>query len=236
MKLFSDHAPTERSEEPSGKDQFAGPRAEMIEKQLRRRGVTDSRVLAAMAAVQRHEFVPKELRHRSYEDVPLPIGEGQTISQPYIVAAMTVALGLTGTERVLEIGTGSGYQAAVLSQLTNIVFSVESRSELASTAVARLENLGYGNVHVHCGDGTLGLSELAPFDAILVAAAAPAVPEPLHAQLAEGGRLILPVGDAENQELRLIERRGHSFHTLVLEACRFVPLVGYHGWKEPPSR
>jgi protein-L-isoaspartate(D-aspartate) O-methyltransferase len=236
MKLFRDHAPSESSNESSGKDEFAVPRAEMIEKQLRRRGVLDSRVLEAMAAVPRQEFVPKELRHRSYEDVPLPFGEGQTISQPYIVAAMTAALKLSGNERVLEIGTGCGYQAAILSRLAKVVFTVELRSELASAAAARLERLGYSNVHVHCGDGTLGLPEFAPFDAILVAAAAPGVPQPLRTQLAEGGRMILPVGDAENQELRLIERVGNSYHTSTLEGCRFVPLVGYYGWKEPPAR
>jgi protein-L-isoaspartate(D-aspartate) O-methyltransferase len=208
----------------------------MIEKQLRRRGVRDSSALSAMAAVRREEFVPKEFRQRAYEDAPLPIGEGQTISQPYIVAAMSAALHLTGSERVLEIGTGCGYQAAILSHLSKIVFSIESRSELAATAAIRLERLGYANVHVHCGDGTLGLPDFAPFDAILVAAAAPGVPEPLRSQLAEGGRLILPVGDAENQELLYLQRHGNSFETRTLEACRFVPLVGHHGWKEPPSR
>jgi protein-L-isoaspartate(D-aspartate) O-methyltransferase len=149
---------------------------------------------------------------------------------------MSAELHLTGNERVLEIGTGCGYQAAVLSHLAKIVFAIESRSKLASSAAARLEHLGYENVHVHCGDGTLGLPELAPFEAILVAAAAPAVPQPLRSQLAEGGRLILPVGDAENQELLRIERHGNSFETRTLEACRFVPLIGYHGWKEPPAR
>jgi protein-L-isoaspartate(D-aspartate) O-methyltransferase len=236
MKLFRNNEAGEPLREGPGEDAFAVQRAEMIEKQLRRRGVHDSGVLSAMAAVRREEFVPKEFRERAYEDAPLPIGEGQTISQPYIVAAMTAALHLTGNERVLEIGTGCGYQAAILSHLAKIVFSIESRSELASAAAMRLERLGYANVHVHCGDGTLGLPELAPFDAILVAAAAPAVPEPLRSQLAEGGRLILPVGDAENQELLHIERHGNSFETRTLEACRFVPLIGYHGWKEPPAR
>jgi protein-L-isoaspartate(D-aspartate) O-methyltransferase len=236
MKLFRNNEAIEPLREDSGKDGFAVQRAEMIEKQLRRRGVRDPRVLSAMAAVRREEFVPKEFRQRAYEDAPLPIGEGQTISQPYIVAAMTAALHLTGSERILEIGTGCGYQAAILSHLSKIVFTVESRSKLAAAAAVRLERLGYGNVHVHCGDGTLGLPELAPFDAILVAAAAPAVPEPLRSQLAQGGRLILPVGDAENQELLLLERHGNSFETITLEACRFVPLVGYHGWKEPPAR
>jgi protein-L-isoaspartate(D-aspartate) O-methyltransferase len=236
MKLFRANTTSQPLRGGSDEDEFAEQRLEMVEKQLRRRGVTDSGVLAALSAVRREEFVPKEFRHRAYEDAPLPIGEGQTISQPYIVAAMTAALHLTGNERVLEIGTGCGYQAAVLSHLAKIVFTVESRSELASAAAARLERLGDSNVHVHCGDGTLGLPELAPFDAILVAAAAPAVPEPLRSQLAEGGRLILPVGDSENQELQYVERQGNSFLTRTLEACRFVPLVGYHGWKEPPAR
>ena len=220
-------------------DQFAGSSVlRCSNKQLRRRGVHDSGVLSAMAAVRREEFVPKEFRQRAYEDAPLPIGEGQTISQPYIVAAMTRALHLTGSERVLEIGTGCGYQAAILSHLAKIVFSIESRSELASTAAARLAHFGYENVHVHCGDGTLGLAELAPFDAILVAAAAPAVPEPLRSQLAEGGRLILPVGDADNQELLSLERHGNSFwRRSTLEARRFCcQLIGYYGWKEPPAR
>jgi protein-L-isoaspartate(D-aspartate) O-methyltransferase len=219
-----------------GEDEFAAQRAEMIERQLRRRGIIDSGVLAAMAAVRREEFVPNEFRARAYEDAPLPIGEGQTISQPYIVGVMTASLHLTGSERVLEIGTGCGYQAAILSHLTKIVFTIESRSQLAAAATARLDRLGYKNVHVHCGDGTLGLAEFAPFDAILVAAAAPVVPEPLRSQLAEGGRMILPVGDAENQELRLIERLGNSFNTRTLDSCRFVPLIGFHGWKEPPAR
>jgi protein-L-isoaspartate(D-aspartate) O-methyltransferase len=215
------------------KKEFAAQRLEMIEKQLRRRGISDSAVLAAMKAVPRHEFVPQELRSRAYEDVPLPIGGGQTISQPYIVAAMTTALHLQPGDRVLEIGTGCGYQAAVLSRLVKEVFTIERRPELASAASAKLARLGYANAHVHCGDGTLGLPEFAPFDAILVAAAAPAVPKPLLAQLAEGGRMILPVGDAEHQELQLIEKRGDAFPTKMLEGCRFVPLVGYHGWQEP---
>jgi protein-L-isoaspartate(D-aspartate) O-methyltransferase len=236
MKLFRDKAGGELPFEGLSEEEFAAQRSEMLEKQLRRRGVHDSKVLAAMAAVRREEFVPKEFRQRAYEDAPLPIGEGQTISQPYIVAAMTAELHLTGNERVLEIGTGCGYQAAILSRLAKIVFGIESRSELAASAAARLERLGYDNVHVHCGDGTLGLADFAPFDAILVAAAAPAVPEPLRSQLAEGGRLILPVGDADNQELLCLERHGNSYETRALEACRFVPLIGYHGWKEPPAR
>jgi protein-L-isoaspartate(D-aspartate) O-methyltransferase len=236
VKLFRGHAANELPSKDSGGDEFAAKRAEMLEKQLRRRGITDSSVLSAMDLVWREEFVPNEFRQRAYEDAPLPIGEGQSISQPYIVAAMTAALHLTGDERVLEIGTGCGYQAAILSRLAKIVFTIDSRPKLASSATARLDRLGFENVHVHCGDGTLGLPELSPFDAILVAAAAPSVPEPLRAQLAEGGRLILPVGDAENQELLYVERHGNSFETRTMEACRFVPLIGYHGWKEPPAR
>lgn len=215
---------------------FAPQRAEMVEKQLRRRGIEQASVLAAMLAVPRHEFVSPELRLRAYEDVPLPIGGGQTISQPYIVAAMTSTLRLRPTDRALEIGTGLGYQAAVLSLLAKEVFTIERRTELASAASEKLASLGYANVHVHCGDGTLGLPECAPFDAILVAAAAPAAPQPLLAQLAEGGRMIIPVGDAENQELQLIENHGGAFWTKMLEGCRFVPLVGYHAWQKPPER
>jgi protein-L-isoaspartate(D-aspartate) O-methyltransferase len=199
---------------------------------LRRRGINDAAVLAAMMAVPRHEFVAEELRAHAYDDLPLPIGGGQTISQPYIVAAMTAALHLRPGDRVLEIGTGCGYQAAVLARLAKEVFTIERRPELASAASAKLARLDYANAHVHCGDGTLGLPELAPFDAILVAAAAPAVPKPLLAQLSEGGRMILPVGEAEHQELQLIERHGDAFPTKRLEGCRFVPLVGYHGWQE----
>jgi protein-L-isoaspartate(D-aspartate) O-methyltransferase len=213
--------------------EYGAQREEMIEKQLRRRGINDAAVLAAMAEVPRHEFVSENVRSHAYDDLPLPIGSGQTISQPYIVAAMTAALHLQPGDRVLEIGTGCGYHAAVLSRLAKEVFTIERRPELASSASATLARLGYSNAHVHCGDGTLGLPELAPFDAILVAAAAPAVPKPLLAQLAEGGRIILPIGGAEHQELQLIEKHGDSFPTKMLEGCRFVPLLGHHGWQEP---
>src|SRR6266702_3589031 len=181
-------------------------RAEMVEKQLRRRGIRDPAVLAAMLAVPRHEFVPGEFRARAYDDVPLPIGGGQTISQPYIVAAMTLALRPQTSDRALEIGTGCGYQAAVLSLLAKEVFTIERQPELA------------------------------PVDTILVAAAAPAAPEPLLAQLAELGRMIIPVGDADSQELRLIEKHAGAFSTKTLEGCRFVPLVGHHSWQKPPER
>lgn len=217
-------------------EEFAPQLAKMIEMQLRRRGISDATVLAAIESVPRHEFVAEEFRERAYDDVPLPIGDGQTISQPYIVAAMTAALHLRPGDRVLEIGTGCGYQAAILSRLAKEVFTVERRHELARSASERLARLGYANVHVHCGDGTLGLPEFAPFDGVLVAAAAPAVPAPLLAQLAGGGRMILPVGNPEHQELQLIEKQGTALLKSTLEGCRFVPLVGYHGWQEPPAR
>jgi protein-L-isoaspartate(D-aspartate) O-methyltransferase len=217
------------------RDAFAGARAEMVERQIRRRGVFDPLVLRAMEEVLRHEFVPAELQARAYDDAPLPIGGGQTISQPYIVAAMTAALCLQHSGRVLDVGTGCGYQAAVLSRIVAEVYSIEFRQDLALAATGRLASLGFSNVHVHCGDGTLGLPEFAPFDAILVAAAAPAVPPPLLDQLAEAGRLILPVGPPDRQQLLLVVRRADRFDTTTLEPCQFVPLVGRHGWRESSS-
>ncbi|MBV8820479.1 MAG: protein-L-isoaspartate(D-aspartate) O-methyltransferase [Acidobacteriaceae bacterium] len=214
----------------------------MIETQIERRGVRDLRVLNAMQEVPRHAFVPAEVRAQAYEDAPLPIGGGQTISQPYMVAAMTAALKLRGDERVLEVGGGCGYQAAVLAKLAREVVTVEYRAELAAATSVRLSEMGYENIHVHCGDGTLGLPEMAPFDAIVVAAGAPTAPPPLLAQLANGGRLVIPIGTLENQDLQLIEYKGHTepkwggFHTTVLESCRFVPLMGAHGWKDLPLR
>ena len=213
-------------------DPFSERRAEMVETQLRKRGVKDRAVLGVMATVPRHEFVPMQLRNQAYSDEPLPIGAGQTISQPYIVAAMTEALGLSGSERVLEIGTGSGYQAAVLALLCREVHSVEFHSELAAEAAVRLERLGYANAQVHPGDGSSGLKEYAPYDAILVAAAAPQVPGPLLEQLNDGGRLIAPVGAEERQELALVIRRGSEYVTERREAVRFVPLLGRYGWKD----
>jgi len=210
---------------------YSEQRQDMVENQLRRRGVKDERVLAAMASVPRHEFVPAREQDLAYSDEPLGIGSGQTISQPYIVASMTAALRLTGTERVLEIGTGSGYQAAVLALVAKEVHSIESRPELAECAAERLQRLGFNNVHVHVGDGTLGLKEFAPFDAVLVAAAAPALPEPLLEQLGEGGRMIVPVGTEDQQQLILVTRHGNEFSSGRRESCRFVPLVGRYGWK-----
>lgn len=213
--------------------EYEAARRSMIETQIHRRGIHDAAVLATMGAVPRHEFVAAEFRKRAYEDAPLPIGDGQTISQPYMVAAMTAALRLGGSERVLEIGAGCGYQAAILSSLAKEIVTIEYRAELATAAAERLARLGYANVHVHCGDGTLGLPELAPFGAILVAAGAPALPGPLLAQLAQGGRMVVPVGSLENQELQLVERSHGTLRTTVLDTCRFVPLIGAHGWKEP---
>jgi protein-L-isoaspartate(D-aspartate) O-methyltransferase len=188
-------------------------------------------VLAAMVAVPRHEFVPLDFLDAAYTDKPLPIGEGQTISQPYMVAVMSEALELTGTERVLEVGTGCGYQAAVLSLLAHEVYTMETHAPLALGAQERLARLGYANVHVHTGDGTLGLAELAPFDGIVVTAAAPEVPPPLLEQLADGGRLVIPVGAADQQELLAVRREGEKTSSRVVNYCRFVPLVGRYGWR-----
>ena len=216
--------------------EYEAARRSMIEAQIHRRGIHDAAVLAAMGSVPRHEFVPAEFRKRAYEDAPLPIGDGQTISQPYMVAAMIAALHLNGSERVLEVGAGCGYQAAILSLLARLVVTIECRAGLATAAADRLAHLSYMNVHVHCGDGTLGLPELAPFNAIIVAAGAPAPPAPLLAQLAEGGAMVVPVGSLENQELQRIERTRDTFRTTVLDTCRFVPLTGAHGWKESSFR
>ena len=210
---------------------FAELRREMVERQIRRRGVRSESVLAAMLAVPRHEFVPQTFLDVAYTDKPLPIGEGQTISQPYMVAVMSEALELTGAERVLEVGTGCGYQAAVLSLLAREVYTVETHAPLALGAQERLARLGYANVHVHTGDGTLGLAELAPFDGIVVTAAAPEVPPPLLEQLADGGRLVIPVGAADQQELLAVRRKGEKTSSRVVNYCRFVPLVGRYGWR-----
>ena len=204
-------------------------RVDMVEKQIRARGVRDPRVLAAMRVVPRHAFVPPELAAAAYDDLPLPIGEGQTISQPYMVASMTEALELSGAESVLEIGTGCGYQTAVLSLLAREVYSMESRLPLAEAARQRLAALGYQNVQVLAGDGTLGWPDDKFFDAILVTAAAPEVPPPLMAQLAEGGRLVLPMGGPEEQRLMRLHRRAGVISTERFYPCRFVPLIGRYG-------
>src|SRR3984957_18172062 len=211
-------------------DAMAGERREMIDAQIRKRGVSSARVLEAMAAVPRHEFVPAQFRNEAYADKPLPIGEGQTISQPFMVAAMTEALELSGSERVLEIGTGSGYQAAVLSLLVSQVITVESHTSLALAAQERLTNLGYANVHVHNGDGSAGFLDAAPYDAILVTAGAPEIPRIFASQLREGGRIVIPVGDRENQELMQARLQNGELKSRALFHCKFVLLLGRHGW------
>jgi len=201
------------------------PREAMVATQIAARGVKDPKVLAAMRRVERHLFVPQAMRAQAYEDHPLGIGHGQTISQPYIVAFMTEAAGLRGGETVLEIGTGSGYQAAVLGQIAARVFTIEIVPPLAESSAALLKRLGYSNVAVRSGDGYLGWPEAAPFDAILVTAAAPKIPAPLKEQLKEGGRLVLPIGD-DWQELMVVTRRGGLFEEKRLLAVRFVPMTG----------
>ena len=214
-----------------GEAVFAREREKMVEEQLARRGITDARVLDAMRRVPRHRFVEEGLRHRAYGDYPLPIGEEQTISQPYIVGLMTSLLELTGREKVLDIGTGSGYQTAILAELSRRVCSIERLPRLAERARMLLESLGYANVWIRVGNGALGWLDEAPFDCILVAAAGPSVPPPLVEQLGEGGRLVAPVGDEDNQTLTLVERRGGELRTRAVGECRFVKLVGKYAWE-----
>ena len=211
---------------------FRALRETMVSRQLRAADITDMRVLRAMAKIPRHLFVPDELCWHAYEDRPLPIGMGQTISQPYIVAKMTEALELTGGERVLDVGTGSGYQAAVLAELAREVWSIEIIPELARRARSTLDALEYDNVHVLVGDGSLGLAEHAPYDAILVAAASPALLSTLLDQLGPSGRLVMPVGDRDWQLLKRYRRVGRELVTESLGSCTFVPLRGARGWSE----
>ena len=210
---------------------FELARHDMVARQIRERGVCSVRVLAAMEAVPRHLFVPLERVADAYADEALPVGEGQTISQPYVVAASAEALALEGDERVLEVGAGTGYQAAVLSLLAREVIAVETIPTLAESARERLARLGYSNVRVEEGDGSLGIPSSAPFDAILVSAAAPAVPQPLVDQLADGGRLVIPVGETDHQHLLRIVKEGNHTKEQNLFPCRFVPLVGRFGWR-----
>jgi protein-L-isoaspartate(D-aspartate) O-methyltransferase len=200
-------------------------RERMVKEQIEGRGIKDPLTLAALRKVPRHLYVPEPAAAEAYGDFPLPIGHGQTISQPYIVAFMTEALGLRGGEKVLEIGTGSGYQSAVLSEIAGRVYTIEIVPELAVEARERLARLGHRNVEVRAGDGYLGWPEAAPFDAIIVTAAAPRIPEPLKEQLADGGRLVLPVGD-EDQELIVVTRRGASYEERRVLPVRFVPMTG----------
>ena len=209
---------------------FAVQRHKMVEGQLRERGIQEQRVLDAMDRVPRHEFVPADYRDQAYEDHPIPIGEGQTISQPYIVAVTLEALAIQSADTVLEVGTGSGYQTAVLAELAREVYSVERHTSLAQAAESRLARLGYANVSVAVGDGSHGLPDFAPFDVIAVSAAAPKIPAALFEQLREGGRMVIPVGPAHAQELQLVQKREGCPLVTRLEGCRFVPLVGEQGY------
>lgn len=213
-------------------DPFETQRRAMVATQLRRRGIRDERVLRAMEKVPRHLFVPPSLQATAYDDKPVPVGEGQTISQPFIVAYMLESLQIAPENRVLEIGTGTGYQAALLGELALEVYTVERVFALYHTARENLANLGYSNVTVIHGDGTRGLPEHAPYDRIIVAAAAPDIPTALFEQLAEGGRMIIPVGTPELQELLLVRKHDGLPATQQLEGCRFVPLLGEQGFRQ----
>lgn len=212
---------------------MSGSAEEMIAKQLVKRGIHDPRVLDAMRRIPREEFIPKQARGDAYIDAPVPIGFGQTITQPYMTALMAQVLELTGGEKVLDVGTGSGYHAAVLGALAGTVISIERIPELAELARANLKRTGLGaNITVLCGDGSLGVPRLAPFDAISVAAGSPLTPPALLAQLHDPGTMAIPVGDRQDQELLVIRRHNGKTSTRVASACRFVPLVGREGWQE----
>lgn len=205
----------------------------MVEEQLIARGISDKKVLEAFRRVPRHEFVGKDFLQSAYNDYPLPIGESQTISQPYMVALMTESLKLTGSEMILEVGTGSGYQAAILAELAKEVYSVERFQNLANTASGILEKLGYKNVKIRAGDGTLGWEEFAPYNGIIVTAGAPGIPESLVRQLKDGGRLVIPIGSSGfGQILTLVEKIGNAIRTSELCSCMFVPLIGKEGWNK----
>ena len=207
-------------------------REEMVKRQIEARGITDERVLTALRKVPRHLFVSEALRDQAYGDFPLPIGEQQTISQPYIVAEMTQALQLSKDDRVLELGTGSGYQAAILAEIAHRVYTVERIHQLLIKARRLFDQLHYHNIITRYGDGTAGWEEESPFDAIIVTAGAPRVPETLIPQLAVGGRLVVPVGDSHSQELIKIYKEEKGIHRTNLGGCRFVKLIGEHGWGE----
>jgi len=210
---------------PVNTDVYTSLRQQMVETQLRLRGIADERVLQAMLRVPRHEFAPERFRDQAYEDHPLPIGEEQTISQPYIVALMLEALTLSPGDKVLEVGTGSGYVTALLAELVSEVISIERHSLLAEHASQLLAKLGYSNAKVIVGDGSRGLVELAPYDAVIVSAASPRLPPELIEQLAEKGRMIIPIGEGESQQLQFIYKEDGRVITRMRELCRFVPLV-----------
>ena len=211
-------------------DPYFDERRQMVKTQLRNRGIRDQRVLEAMLQIPRHEFVAEEYKSQAYEDHPIPIGESQTISQPFIVAISLQALNLKGGESVLEVGTGSGYQTALLAVLARQVYSIERHAVLAINAEAVLGKVGLGNVKIVVGDGSYGLPEFAPYDSILVSAAAPSIPQGLFDQLAEGGRMVIPIGPPQAQELQLVHLRNGKAMIEVIEGCRFVPLIGAQGY------
>ena len=215
----------------NGSQPFATERSTMVESQLRQRGIHDERLLAAMSKVPRHEFVSPQNWNEAYADHPIPIAEKQTTSQPYMIAAMVQAAQIKPEDRVLEIGAGSGYQTALLAELASQVFAVERYASLTDTAQKTLERLGYRNARIVTGDGSLGLPEAAPYDAIIVSAAAPRIPQALVGQLAVGGRLLIPVGESDQQLLQLVQRQPDGSTTVrTLEGCRFVPLIGEQGF------
>lgn len=215
----------------NGTQPFAAERFSMVERQLRQRGIRDERLLTAMSKVPRHEFVSQQNWNEAYADHPIPIAEKQTTSQPYMIAAMIQAAEIKPEDRVLEIGAGSGYQTALLAELASQVFAVERYVSLAETAQKTLERLGYRNAKIVTGDGSVGLMESAPFDAIIVSAAAPRVPQALLDQLAVGGRLLIPIGAADQQFLQLVQRTADGTTSVgTLEGCRFVPLIGEQGF------
>ncbi len=207
---------------------FTNMRQEMVETQIQERGIKDDRVLTAMLKVERHRFVPTHLQALAYQDSPLPIGEGQTISQPYIVALMTQSLELKPTDKVLEIGTGSGYQAAILAELAKEVYTIEIIEKLTKSAEEHLKELGYRNTLVKCADGYLGWPEYAPFDCVIVTCATDHLPQPLIDQLAEGGRMVVPLGSPAYQELTLIRKKDGKLESSQITGCIFVPMTGGH--------
>jgi protein-L-isoaspartate(D-aspartate) O-methyltransferase len=204
----------------------------MVQEQIIARGINDARVITALRKVPRHLFVDPGIINRAYDDSALPIGDKQTLSQPYMAARMTEALGLVGDEKVLEVGTGSGYQTALLAELCFNVFSVEKIRPLSRKARTLLDSLEYQNIALHVGDGTIGWSEHAPYDAIIVTAGAPSAPKPLLEQLTEGGRLVIPVGDEHGQTLVRVTRTGTTFKEEQLGECKFVKLFGKYGWRD----
>lgn len=216
---------TFRVTSPVNTDAYTALRQHMVETQLRNRGIVDERVLQAMLRVPRHEFAPERFRSQAYEDHPLPIAEGQTISQPYMVALMLEALALSPNEKILEVGTGSGYLTALLAELVAGVISVERHPSLADEARQLIENLGYKNVRVIAGDGSRGVPEFAPYDAVIVSAASARLPQELIDQLADGGRMIIPVGEGDSQQLQFVLKQSGQTVVRMRELCRFVPLI-----------